>query len=565
MRRLFRKLIVLLILVTMVAPTAIRVLVFAAASVESNPENDAAAVTDVLENNRDQSYYSNTFFLQNKATGLFLSLANDSDILLNAYNGSDEQKWQIVENPNSTVSLINLSQNTPGYGIDCYAVEAVSSSAVELNVRAAASTINPIYQYEQGFFMGTTGGYTTFMNREYFFSYLAADSVLLSVAVLGAETDFAKWSLIPCGNPYVLPGISDGSFSVNKYNTTGPDGLVSKMNCYSYSLGMYSDSSTNTLDSNYLKLQPGYISMTPFEYSSLLPYVLYNSEMNRKELSAEGIEYWANSIVDSIGEDLHCFYRDGQQASDRIRPSSLNEKMSGPWKKIALVLSTTWSPEFSLRVDYHFYIEHDDGYWSHKRGLTDTQIVDSNGLLIQDPQTAGRSYGALNYDCFVGYFKIKMDSVPNYIYDNSDIFRNVDNYGEIPAMACNIGTIYPAYSFSAEVKPGKIEHVSAFETVFADDDLPDSGPATDFSWSGDAEWFEFMVYTSATYHIFSESDDDLFASLYSGDTLIATDNDSGNNHDFHLTVYLTPGVLYRLCVSGYSDGTGYGDYVVCFY
>ena len=562
MRRLFRKLIVLLILVTMVAPTAIRVLVFAAASVESNPENATSAVTDVLENNRDQSYYSNTFFLQNKATGRFLSLANDSDILLNPYNGSDEQKWQIVENPNSTVSLINLSQNTPGYGIDCYAVEAVSSSAVELNVRAAASTINPVYQYEQGFFMSTTGGYTTFMNREYFFSYLAADSVLLSTAVLGADTDFAKWSLIPCGNPYVLPGISDGSFSVNKYNTTGPDGLVSKMNCYSYALGMYTDSCTSILDQTYRKLQPGYISNLDIDFEEFSAYAVYNSTTGRYELSADGIECLADTIIGCMNEDLHCFYRDDQQESDRIRPSSLNEKMSGPWKKIALVLATTFP-----YVDYHFYVEHSDGYWSHKQGLANTQILDSNGLLIQNPQTAGRSYfeGEIDYNYFVGYFKIKMDSVPNYIYDNSDIFRNVDNYGEIPAMACNIGTIYPSYSFSAEVKPGKIEHVSAFETVFADDDLPDSGPATDFSWSGDAEWFEFMVYTSATYHIFSESDDDLFASLYSGDTLIATDNDSGSNDDFLLSVYLTPGVLYRLCVSGYSDGTGYGDYVVCFY
>ncbi len=540
---------------------------------QTEAERAGYSATGVIDNvsvrAQNQTLTSNTFdtfFIRNKVSGLYLSIENDTDLMQVAYDGEDNQKWQIVENPNLTVSLINLSENTPGYGLDCYAIEAVSNSEAEISVRAQADNYNPVYEYEQGFFMSTDNGFTTFMNREYLFSYLAADPLYSSSVIMASDSDYAEWSLIPCGNPYVLPEILNGSFYTDKYNATGSNGLLNKMNCYAYALGMYSDYCYGSNDPSYANLQPGYISLLSFDYGTLLDYSVYDPVTGNFVLDSDGIGLWVDYLIDALEADLCSFYNDGIQSQTRVRASSYAEKMCGPWKKIALVLDTESDLFGGEFYDYHWYVEHKDGCWSHKRGLSEASILDSSNQIIQNPALAGRTYGnGQSYNCFVGYFKIKMDSVPNYISDDSPIFRNHDNFGETPAMANNLGVISLSYSFSPTTVTGRIEHVSPYDTQYANSGLPGNGPARDFSWNSDAEWFEMMVYTAGTYHIYSEGDGDLFVSVYAGDTLIATDDGSGSNTNFYIEVYMLPNYLYRVCVCGHSNGTGYGDYLICFY
>lgn len=51
-------------------------------------------------------------------------------------------------------------------------------------------------------------------------------------------------------------------------------------------------------------------------------------------------------------------------------------------------------------VDYHWYREDSNGYWSHKPGSTYATNVDNSNDLITDPEDADRGY----YTTLVGYF-----------------------------------------------------------------------------------------------------------------------------------------------------------------
>ncbi|MBO7658835.1 MAG: RICIN domain-containing protein, partial [Clostridia bacterium] len=216
---------------------------------------DNTSLQDSIATTRSAS--ANTFFIRNKATGMYLTMGLNASLSLQYYTGGDNQKWMVIDNPNYTVSLINLSQTTPGIGVDCYAVQALSSTMVGVSVRADSS--GSLYQYEQGFFKAMSSGYVTFQNRNYF-SYLSAMELLQTAVVLSTtQSDYTKWYMISCGNPYILPSISDGSFVPGKYNTTGSDGLRYRMNCYAYAIGIYAD---DVLDNStfYERLQPGYLS-----------------------------------------------------------------------------------------------------------------------------------------------------------------------------------------------------------------------------------------------------------------------------------------------------------------
>lgn len=59
------------------------------------------------------------------------------------------------------------------------------------------------------------------------------------------------------------------------------------------------------------------------------------------------------------------------------------------------------------KLDYHWYIQNRDGYWSHKRGLTEVSNLDASGKKITDPKSCDRNYGSLNYSTFCGYYIVK--------------------------------------------------------------------------------------------------------------------------------------------------------------
>lgn len=82
------------------------------------------------------------------------------------------------------------------------------------------------------------------------------------------------------------------------------------------------------------------------------------------------------------------------------------------FRKVALVIAPG--------LDYHWYEQNSDGYWSHKQGLAPITNVDASGNLIANPQDANRSYTyvftntagntykqTINYSTFSGFYLTK--------------------------------------------------------------------------------------------------------------------------------------------------------------
>ena len=75
--------------------------------------------------------------------------------------------------------------------------------------------------------------------------------------------------------------------------------------------------------------------------------------------------------------------------------------------RIALVLDKN-----GKHLDYHFYRQDLDGYWSHKTGHDPISNIDASGNKIYDPKKIDRNYDKdnndhFNYDIFCGYYSVK--------------------------------------------------------------------------------------------------------------------------------------------------------------
>ncbi len=60
-------------------------------------------------------------------------------------------------------------------------------------------------------------------------------------------------------------------------------------------------------------------------------------------------------------------------------------------------------------VDYHWYRQDSNGFWSHKPGSTPAQNLDASGNPITNPQTANRDYSATGgpkNSVFCGYYYV---------------------------------------------------------------------------------------------------------------------------------------------------------------
>jgi hypothetical protein len=110
------------------------------------------------------------------------------------------------------------------------------------------------------------------------------------------------------------------------------------------------------------------------------------------------------------GEDLNIYSLDPFQIINNakldavvsgglfIEVSSGIKCPKGSWR-VALVCSS--------QGDYHWYREHKDGTWSHKRGRTEVTNQDATNHIIRDPENCDRHYGNIHYNQFVGYFYVK--------------------------------------------------------------------------------------------------------------------------------------------------------------
>ena len=146
---------------------------------------------------------------------------------------------------------------------------------------------------------------------------------------------------------------SESEYNPNLWNND--ESIKSSHNCYSYALGKI----VKQLKS---KAQPGYAS--GFKH-------IGDDEYNCKSFSKRLKKDSPGSYIESF--DSAClpgFY------------------------KVFLALD----PE----NDYHWWVQNNNQYWSHKPGATNVTNLDASGKIIKNPLKANRNYESLNYykPCF---------------------------------------------------------------------------------------------------------------------------------------------------------------------
>ena len=157
-----------------------------------------------------------------------------------------------------------------------------------------------------------------------------------------------------CGGP---------SYNPERWNLSEEEHKIN--NCYSYAL--------DTVE-NYLleKRQPGKKCNREFQYDC----------QNLEEMIR--CDFPSIQRIESIDTPIPC---------DHYR--------------IALVLDDSGE-----HLDYHFYRQDIDGFWSHKTGHDPITNLDASGNLIKNPEKIDRNYDKtnndhFNYGKFCGYFSVK--------------------------------------------------------------------------------------------------------------------------------------------------------------
>ncbi len=500
-----------------------------------------------------------TYLIKNYSSGKYLTYSN-SGLALSSYTGEDSQKWQIEHFSNGSVRLVSLKDFAYWYG-DRNVVYAYSST--NLGIAVGSSSLQADTQ--QCWNLNGTLQYCSIVSSA-FTSYRLASSVSNTPCLSTSSNGASSWVLIECSNSYVLPEATNGTFNVNKYNSQGNNGLLYKMNCYAYAVGYYGEyycNSAGNIDNNlYDEVQPGYMSDNQVDSYALSTYFDWDSVNNRFALNDDGVSYYANAIIDALDTDLQYMFNESF-STNRIFPSSASEIMTGPWKKVALVIS-------SYAVDYHWFIESSDGIWSHKPGSGSVTQEDfgSPATTITAPDSCNLGI----YDHFVGYYKIRIDSIPDPVLSPASMTNDIydyekDNAGDIPSMARNLGVISPGVHYLSTDFYCAMEYSSAVNNYDCTDISNGKVVTRTFIWDADADWFEFTVSQTGTYNIYSGScSEDLYGALYSpSGVLLDEDDDTGTGYNFSMSVSLSAGVLYRLCVSSFADDSDTFTYSISFY
>lgn len=150
-----------------------------------------------------------------------------------------------------------------------------------------------------------------------------------------------------------------------EYNPTYWNTNRLRANCYTYALNYLATT-------NRKSQQPGYAS----------------GKMVTRETMSK------TNIINAVKKDVNYISQ-----VKGFRVAGENEKPKYREYKVALVIAPG--------VDYHWYKQDSDGYWSHKRGITNVTRGDASGRSIINPRLANRKYSDVNYSTFCGYYFVK--------------------------------------------------------------------------------------------------------------------------------------------------------------
>ncbi|QNU67282.1 hypothetical protein EHE19_001680 [Ruminiclostridium herbifermentans] len=301
--------------------------------------------------------------------------------------------------------------------------------------------------------------------------------------------------------------------STNEVTLSSWDYLQYKQNCYGYALQVYRGEKV----SNFYKQQPGEFRKASDASSvktlaiSNNPTLLMTNVVSNMKLDAKKLGYTLTEYTTS---------------------SSSVAQISGGKRLIAVVTGNT---------DYHFYIQHSNGTWSHKPGIgkvTNLSFSDSvtltNSNIKQKANQGAYAGGSLKF------FTITKDAVADYPHtgaptssSSESMMLDTDVAGEERITATTLTS--STYSVCNGVFDGR----------------------------NDIDTFAFTAPSAGTYNITTTSTTDIDGYVYSSDdsstTPLASDAAAGQ---INMTVSLTQGQTVYIKIFDYNNTiTSYTLYV----
>ncbi|MFC3798908.1 hypothetical protein [Cohnella sp. GCM10012308] len=296
----------------------------------------------------------------------------------------------------------------------------------------------------------------------------------------------------------------DSSYNPTKYNN---DFMQYRMNCYGYASQFYymgSASSTSPY-----KQQPGEFYNNTEQFASLMQSYGYAAT------------YWNNLyafVKDRVFEDYSTL---GWSISE---VTNANQAPAG-YRKIALVIQQN-----GVFSDYHFYMQHSDGTWSHKPGQSTVRNTsfDTNEVLTNANITTKGQQGG--YDDGIRFFVIGKDAVTDYPH----------NYGQSDTTTST--------TTDFRDKAGDSITQSTYVT---------GSKSSRFDYAGDKDYFIFTP-TSTRYHTITTSAGtgyDVDGVLYDANgNLVAADSSTSNTNFY---AYLYAGQTYYIGMWDYTNHINY--------
>lgn len=282
--------------------------------------------------------------------------------------------------------------------------------------------------------------------------------------------------------------IVDRLYSTYSQTSTYRSALRYRMNCYGYAIHVYSLVGTST--SPY-KQQPGEFTRDNETYRTLL-LDMYEA--------IHGSNVTSTSLLNFMEEKMYADFAtlntySGSEWS--ITSTTRTSTVPSGYRKIALTVG--------IGHDYHFYLRHSDGTWSHKPGAgAVTNLSFDTRVTITDSNIA-TAVAEGGYDDGVRYYLIRKAAVVDYPHNNGSDYETL--YTSTAFRDCAGDTITKAARVSGTSKLAR------------------------FDYSGDVDYYEFTPTTSGSYTF--------------------TTSLSSSTYDVDMAIYDDAG---NVLVSDYTDG-----------
>ena len=234
------------------------------------------------------------------------------------------------------------------------------------------------------------------------------------------------------------------------------DKLQYNMNCYGYAMHVHATVGTG---SNPYKQQPGEFIRDNQRFEDL------NQERDQYLRGPNATPTAALNYLEQkmMGDFAEMRSRDG--AEWVVTQTTQTASVPAGYRKIALTIG--------IAYDYHFYMRHSDGTWSHKPGgAKATNLSFDTRVVITDSNiaTAAREGG---YDDGVRYYLIKKSPIIDYVHGNGH----------------NEDSLYTPFSFKDK----------AGETLKTSTTISGTSFSAMFDYLGDIDCYAFTPASSGEY------------------------------------------------------------------